>query len=251
MSNFTTLANACNLINRNQAKYWKLYDSDGNLIDSQIDGIELSESISLFQESVAGMLGEYVQATCSKTKLENEAGERGGNKRNGVFKFKILLENAGPQKEQKQNSFNSQLNPMSGAGGFQMYHTLMEKITALQIENQQKDFQRQLDELKDKGKKSKADTALELILAKILSSDKGGAGLSGVTQQEHTEPAINGVTQAQTTVSKGDAVNDLKNSLNALKSVDSNFIDSLQALAKFAQANPEAYKQYLQMLKSQ
>ena len=115
----------------------------------------------------------------------------------------------------------------------------------------QKDFQRQLDELKDKGKKSKADTALEFILAKILSSDKGGAGLSGVTQQEHTEPAINGVTQAQTTVSKGDAVNDLKNSLNALKSVDSNFIDSLQALAKFAQANPEAYKQYLQMLKSQ
>ena len=243
--NFVTFDFIKKVAIKHSLKVWKITDSTGEPIDKQeSESIEPADSMDQLYEVYRGVVGEYVGVQLSPRKLS-----LGGDQKSNVFKYKIKCEQQDQQPDYSAPAGKGRA-VLAGLSDNITSQLISLNVALAETRAQQKinDLERQLAESKAE-KKSGKGKMLERYLEQML--------LSASAPKAQTAPAPIADNHTESVESQSDqapaapgGVKNLSASLQKLKSVDSNFVASLESLAKFAEQQPEQYKQYLAMLQN-
>lgn len=220
---------------------WRMWDATGDLIDQQINsGKIVDDSINLLRESFAAVCGEFVSIQVSKEHLK-----KGGDQISNVFKYRVLCKSPAVSPV----TTATDIKTISGLSNdylpqlIQLNVALAETRKDMRIMQLETEIDKLKKEQKEKGGKS---SVLEKYILRLLDEsqtpNKPAPAINGPIVKEQTQP-VTGTEQ-----DKKEAAKRLVDALNRLKLVDSGLVDSVEKLAKFAEQNPEQYKQYLSML---
>jgi hypothetical protein len=243
--NFVTFDFIKKVAAKHQLKVWKIVDSTGEPIDKQeSESIAVDESMEQLQEVFSGVVGEYVGVQLSPRKLK-----LGGDQISNVFKYKLKC-----LKQNDEPDYTAAPGRKGGASLAGLSDNITSQLIALNValaetKAAQKinELERQLAEAKAEKKNGKGKM-LERYLEQML--------LSASAPKAQTAPAPiadthqEQITPAPAAPAGQNGVKNLADSLGKLKAVDSNFVTSIESLAKFAERQPDQYKAYLQMLQN-
>jgi hypothetical protein len=248
--NFVTFDFIKKVAAKHNLKVWKIVDSSGEPIDKQeSESIEPAESMEQLYEVYAGVVGEYVGVQLSPRKLK-----LGGDQISNVFKYKLKC-----LKQNDEPDYTAAPGRKAGAGLAGLSDNITSQLIALNValaetKAAQKinELERQLAEAKAEKKNGKGKM-LERYLEQMLlsaSAPKVRTAPAPVADN-HTENIASNFDQNSPAAPAGqNGVKNLAASLQKLKSVDSDFINSIESLAKFAEREPEQYRNYLVMLQN-
>lgn len=228
-------------ITKRKAKYWKLYDSDGTLIDEQQDSdTDLDKSVEQLQNALMEITGGYVIVKANNRKGKELA--RGGAVSGSSLEFKIQL---GRVRGRDRDS---------GDGG---NITLLRELFKVQQEYREYVMSNEFEKRIAKLEKKKSDDGMDGIMGDlrfvIRQEYLKQQGLSGTGTVDNKLPSL-GTTESERQVQPGDGKQNKAGIIEAVKifaKVDPKVGDHLLLLAKFAENHPDQYEQYLQMLKEQ
>jgi len=234
---------------KHSLKVWKITDSTGEPIDKQeSESIEPAESMEQLYEVFAGVVGEYVSVQLSPRKLK-----LGGDQISNVFKYKLkcLQQNEQPDYTAPGRKAGAALSGLSDNITSQLIalNVALAETKAAQKINE---LERQLAEAKAEKKNGKGKM-LERYLEQMLlsaSAPKVRTAPAPIAQNNTENIASNFEQNSPAAPAGQNSVKNLAASLGKLKAVDSDFINSIESLAKFAEREPEQYKQYLVMLQN-
>jgi len=243
--NFVTFDFIKKVAIKHSLKVWKITDSTGEPIDKQeSESIEPADSIDQLYEVYRGVVGEYVGVQLSPRKLS-----LGGDQKSNVFKYKIKCEQQDSQPDYSQPARKGGA-ALAGLSDNITSQLISLNVALAETKAQQKinDLERQLAESKAEKKSGKGRMLERYLEHMLLSASAPKAQtVSAPIADYHTETENSKSDQAPAAPG---GVKNLAASLQKLKSVDSNFVASLESLAKFAEQQPEQYKQYLAMLQN-
>lgn len=236
-----TLSFVESVMKRQMFVIWRMWDATGDLIDQQINsGKSVDDSINLLRESFAAVCGEFVSIQVSKEHLK-----KGGDQISNVFKYRVLCKSPAVSPV----TTATDIKTISGLSNdylpqlIQLNVALAETRKDMRIMQLETEIDKLKKEQKEKGGKS---SVLEKYILRLLDesqpANKPAPAINGPIVKEASQP-VTGTEQ-----DKKEAAKRLVDALNRLKLVDSGLVDSVEKLAKFAEQNPEQYKQYLSML---
>jgi len=243
--NFVTFDFIKKVAAKHQLKVWKIVDSTGEPIDKQeSESIDVAESMEQLQEVYSGVVGEYVGVQLSPRKLK-----LGGDQISNVFKYKLKCLQQNEQTDytapaRKGGAVLSGLSDNITSQLIALNVALAETKAAQKIN----ELERQLAEAKAEKKNGKGKMLERYLEQMLLSASAPKAQTAPAPIAETHQEQI---TPAPAAPAGQNGVKNLAASLGKLKAVDSNFVASLESLAKFAEQNPDQYKLYLEHLKSQ
>jgi len=246
--NFVTFDFIKKVAIKHSLKVWKITDSTGEPIDKQeSESIEPADSMDQLYEVYRGVVGEYVGVQLSPRKLS-----LGGDQKSNVFKYKIKCEQQDSQPDYLAPAGKSKA-VLSGLSDNITSQLISLNVALAETRAQQKinDLERQLAESKAEKKSGKGRMLERYLEHMLLSASAPKAQtVTAPIADNHTESVESQSDQAPAAPAGTNGVKNLAASLQKLKSVDSNFVASLESLAKFAEQQPEQYKQYLAMLQN-
>jgi len=249
--NFVTFDFIKKVAAKHNLKVWKIVDSSGEPIDKQeSESIEPAESMEQLYEVYSGVVGEYVGVQLSPRKLK-----LGGDQISNVFKYKLKC-----LKQNDEPDYTAAPGRKAGAGLAGLSDNITSQLIALNValaetKAAQKinELERQLAEAKAEKKNGKGKMLERYLEQMLLSASAPKAQtVPAPIAEKHTENIAANFEQNSGAAPAGqNGVKNLAASLQKLKSVDSDFVTSLESLAKFAEQNPDQYRLYLEHLKSQ
>jgi len=245
--NFVTFDFIKKVAAKHQLKVWKIVDSTGEPIDKQeSESIAVDESMEQLQEVFSGVVGEYVGIQLSPRKLK-----LGGDQISNVFKYKLKC-----LKQNDEPDYTAAPGRKSGASLSGLSDNITSQLIALNVALAEtkaatkiNELERQLAEAKAEKKNGKGKM-LERYLEQMLLSASAPKVKTAPAAIADNHEETKATAAAPAAPAGSNSVKNLAASLQKLKSVDSDFVTSIESLAKFAQRQPDQYKAYLQMLQN-
>ncbi len=239
MSTFVSQEFVVKQLRAHQIKFWKMVDSDGKSVIAEQKDEErtVEQSVNMLEETLMDLRGKYVLL-----KARAKGGSKiaaGGDNTTGIFDWKILL-------DEKAQGVGAVKEP--GSSDVTKHLTLMDQIQNLRLEMQQKEHQHQMERLQDRIKEMESEMKesnpmMDSLIAGLTKVFAGGS-LSAPVASVPTTP----VPQlAGTEPSNGARI---KNAIIRISKIDPDVPETLEALASFAEKNPEQFLGYIKMLKS-
>ena len=231
---FVSQKYALNIMEKNKAKYWKLYDSDGSMIGEQQDGdLDIDSSISALEEALEEVESGWVTISANTKKGKELA--QGGDIKSGSFKFKVRIGDTGTGGRKSESS-----------GTMEKFYELKFEFEKFKLE---KEYEKKSgDNNKDPYEKflEKIGNIVEIEYLEERKLQRGEKTISGTgTEKKESTPASEHTKEV---IHNGSNKDKVVSALTDLASVDKNAADNLLKLAAWAKANPELYKAYVQNL---
>lgn len=198
-------------------------------IDQQTEDIPVSEAVAQLEETLMQLQGVY--CTVEAQSYPPGEGQRGASNQHGKrerFTYKVILSTV-------------QGNALAGGQGF-TNSNMWEKLFEMKAEHLQYVQQQQIKALKDQidQMKNDRDSMFMTLLDKQLSRIVGG-GIPPSNQPLKQPDPVAGDGKGAT----------VKESLSRIKSIDPNYIQSLEMFSIYAQANPNLYKGLIEQIAQQ
>lgn len=223
---------------RLERKFWKLYDSNNNLVSEMMDpAISLSQSEDILNEALSGFIGGFATV---KLYLDNsidgdkKSPKLGASNQHTVMTYKIQIGST-PQ------TVNAPINAAPVKIGFdQHYIDLLTRTKELEAELMITKFRHEMDTKFDKMKLEHSDDGttdiLKMIASKIMS-DSSGTGAAAIPV---SAPVAENINQPAPDHSG------FKQNLSDLTKIIG--VDGIAKLAAFANKDPENAKNMLNMI---
>jgi len=228
---YVSIAHTLQVIRRNNAKYWRMYNTNATEVidESQDETLSLDDSCTLLEDTLQGVTGTYVIVKASaKSGTEKR---QGGNVK--LFTFKIdLKNNAGSV---------ARFDPAGRSGGLQdLYREISDlkaELVRKETQNQIESFRRELQDMKDYREMSPLDKLIESYVDKMIQSGQ----LAGVSQEKNNSTQTNPVTDEKTKEK-------LMNAIKTLGKNDPDLAETLHKIAHIAATDSKKYDNYKSML---
>lgn len=227
MSTLVSTDYAVRLMREHELKYWKLRDADGKSVigEQKSEDVDLDASIRRLEDTLNELTGRYVLLEL-RSRSAKERGS-GGDLKSGIFDLRVKLEGVsgiGNTSASGQN-FNTSL--------FDRISALEKQLIEERYQNKMERLQDQINELKDGNP----------MLTQVIGTLGNMFSNQGKTVEAAPVAPVLGSTDKKP--------NRLKAAIIRLAKIDNDPVGTLEALAAFAEKNPDQYNGYLSMLKSQ
>lgn len=223
--NLTSIDFVVSRMASNGAKFWKMRDQAGTMLDlyETAEGTT-EESISKLLDSHRQLSGSYVTITIYQRLID---GQRGGDTTKGIFKYNVLCSQS-QQPTQQQHQAQPVAQPLSSS-----YLELLEKIKALEISLKEQEYKAQIKELEKRDTRgSNIDKLIETFTTIVM-------------QQQQTKPA-------QPIAGPGDTSQDefikAVGQLVRLVGSKENFIKLTASLVNLQKTSPTQFNIYIKAL---
>jgi hypothetical protein len=202
---------------------------DGKLLIGENDEeSEVQKAVDMLQETIE-MVEDSMISIVLSDKTRKERGKGGSNW--DTYNFKIKLKGA----ETASGGINGTILSM-----MEKNSTLLRQIEIQQKEHEMEALKKQIAELKDaKEKPDMWERYLPLLATHFTGNKIAVAG-------HEDEP----IQEVENTMQE-DSINKIKRALKILSKVDNDLPNTLMMLATFAQKQPEKYKSFIPIIKTQ
>ena len=224
---------------RLERKFWKLYDSNNNLVSEMMDpAISLSQSEDILNEALSGFIGGFATV---KLFLDNsidgdkKSPKLGASNQHTVMTYKIQIA-ATPQ------TVNTSINAAPVKVGFdQHYIDLLTRTKELEAELMITKFRHEMDTKFDKMKLEHADDGTTDILKMIASKIMTDSSAPGTAAMPAAAPVAENMDLPPNSIGPK-----LKESLTQLTNIIG--FEGINKLAAFATKDPENARNMLNMI---
>lgn len=227
MSTLVTTEYAIRLMREHELKYWKLRDADGKSVigEQKSEDVSLDSSINRLEDTLNELSGRYVLLEL-RNRSAKERGS-GGDLKSGIFDLRVKLEGVSGIGSTAANS------PAMPTQLFDRIASLEKQLIEERYQNKMERLQDQINELKE------GNPMLSQVIGTLSNVF---AGQMRPNEAAPTAPALGNPEKKP---------NRIQSAITRLAKVDRDPIGTLEALATFAERNPDQYNSYLTMLKSQ
>jgi len=232
-------------------KFWKVLNSNDDVIEVQYRDITPEESLALFNEWYANMEAGTFSVVMWQKNPRKTTGVVNPNIPSCRCEFRIL-----PQAEKTENPMT---NPLQTITGFENLGGPF-SASALYLEN--KELKKEIERLKeiiydlktDQRIKGLEDQHASKIAEKENAWEERIMAIASTVAPDllksfHSKP-INGINEEQPMAQPNDAKSRILTAVNKLIEKDPNFTDNIEKLAKLAEKNPAMYQQAAKLINS-
>ncbi len=226
---FVKLDYVYKLMEQRELPYFKVTDGKV-LIGKNQEESEPAKAVELLQELLE-MVEDSIVTVSLGDKTDKERGKGGSNWDNYCFKVRLKTT------QSEAVGINGTILSMMKENA-----DLLRKLELQQKENEMKELRKEIQDIKDE--KGKPDM-LEKYLPLLAGHFAGKPGIAGADDGEVDEEKI------QRQRDEANRMKKIKLAVFRLAKVDANLPDTLTMLATFAEKQPEKYKTFIPILKSQ
>lgn len=222
---------------RLERKFWKLYDSNNNLVSEMMDpGISLSQSEDILNEALSGFIGGFATVKLyldNSIDADKKSPKLGASNQHTVMTYKIQIGST-PQ------TVNAPINAAPVKVGFdQHYIDLLTRTKELEAELMITKFRHEMDSKFDKLKLESSDDGITEILKGIALNMMNSSGTAAAAIPVSAPVAENVNQPAQDHSGFKQNLSDLTKIIG---------VEGIAKLAAFANKDPENAKNMLNMI---